>query len=286
MQAEITVEVPCSGHQNSVMRMKSCFSYLLVSALWILAPCACAQDPDMVLMDQLRVAMDNNPRYRADRERNDERHPICPQDLNALIKSAEGHARSWTVVGRCSLKRNDLGTAENAFRKASAIEPSSEAFSLLGLALIEESKLDDVPRVLRQGARLNPGDDQLFRAWGSYFRAKGDLGRAARYYKKAIDVLYPGGLGLFETDDDMATLGDIYREMGDHQDAIDAYKEACFGDICPDSHTILNYGRELILVGRADAAKTLVSWVPSGQEQAAKQLRAELNDRRRPTNGQ
>ena len=240
----------------------------------------------MVLMDQLRVAMDNSPRYRADRQRNDERHPICPQDLNALIKSAEGNARSWAVVGRCSLKRNDFGTAEIAFRRASAVEPSSETYSLLGLALIEESKLDDVPGVLRQGARLNAADDQLFRAWGSYYRAKGDFERAARYYKKAIDVLYPGGLGLFEMDDDMATLGDIYREMGDHQDAIDAYNEACFGDICPDSHTILNYGRELILVGRTDAAKALIKWVPSGQEQAAKQLRAELSERRRPASGQ
>lgn len=264
------------------MKMKSRFSCLFALALWILTRSVSAQDPDMVLMDQLRTAMDHNPRYSADRQRNDERHPICQQDLNALMKSAEGNARSWTVVGRCSLERRDFGTAEIAFRKAAAIEPSSERYSLLGLALVEESKLDDVPGVLRQGARLNPGDDQLFRAWGSYYRAKGDLERAARYYKKAIDVLYPGGLGLFETDDDMATLGDIYREMGDHQDAIDAYKEACFGDICPNSHTILNYGRELILVGRADDAKALVTWVPSGQEQAAKQLRAELNNKQRP----
>ncbi len=231
----------------------------------------------MALMDQLRAAVENNPRYRADRERNEERHPVCPQDLSALLKTAGSNAETWTIAGRCSLKRHDFGTAESAFRKASAIAPSSETYSLLGLALIEESKLDDVPRVLRQGARLNPQDDQLFRAWGGYYRAKGDLVRAAKYYQKAIDVLYPDGLGLFEMDDDMATLGDIYRAMGDHQDAIDAYKQACFANICPDSHTILNYGRELIALGRKDDVKDLLAWVPSGQEQAARQLRAEMN---------
>jgi tetratricopeptide (TPR) repeat protein len=143
------------------------------------------------------------------------------------------------------------------------------------MALVRESKLDLVPGVLRQAARMNPDEDQLFRAWGAYYRARGDLERAAKYYRKAIEILYPDGVEFLEFDDDSVTLGDLYREIGDHKDAVDAYEQACFAYVCPDEKTTLNYGRELLALGRKDELKELIMMARPDRQHVADELQAE-----------
>jgi tetratricopeptide (TPR) repeat protein len=246
----------------------------LAIALVMLARTVSAQD-DSTMIRLIRQTIDNNPRLPADRERNVDRHPICPPDLSraATISGADAHV--WMVIGRCALKQQDKKTAEDAFRKVVAIAPSAESYSLLAIVLVNESRLDDVPQLLREGAQLDPAEDQLFRAWGAYYRARGDLRSAADSYHRAIAILYPDGLGLFEYDDDSATLGDIYRELGDHQTAVRAYQDACFVYICTAEPTTLNYGRELRALGRDDELKLLIASISRGQEHAADQLRME-----------
>lgn len=248
--------------------------HALAFALVMLARTVWAQD-DWSMMRLIRQTIDNSPRLRADRERNLERHPICPPDLSAAATIAGADAHAWMIVGRCALKQQDKKTAENAFRRVVAIAPSAESYSLLAIALVNESKLDDVPQLLRVGAQLDPAEDQLFRAWGAYYRARGDLSSAADSYHRAIAILYPDGLGLFEYDDDSATLGDIYRELGDHRNAVRAYQDACFVYICTAEPTTLNYGRELLALGHDDELKLLIANIPRGQEHAADQLRVE-----------
>jgi uncharacterized protein HemY len=117
----------------------------------MLARTVWAQD-DSSMMRLIRQTIDNSPRLRADRERNLDRHPICPPDLSrmASIAGADGHA--WMIIGRCALKQQDKKTAEDALRRVVAIAPSAESYSLLAVALVNDSKLDDVPQLLREGA--------------------------------------------------------------------------------------------------------------------------------------
>src|SRR5215471_473228 len=210
--------------------------HALAFALVMATRTAWAQD-DLTMMRLIRQTIDNNPRLRADRERNLERHPICPPDLSRAASIAGADAHAWMIIGRCALKQQDKKTAEDAFRRVVAIAPSAESYGLLASALVNESRLDDVPQLLREGAQLDPAEDQLFRAWGAYYRARGDLRSAADSYQRAIAILYPDGLGLFEYDDDSATLGDIYHLLGDHQNAVRAYQDACFVYICPAEPT-------------------------------------------------
>jgi tetratricopeptide (TPR) repeat protein len=243
-------------------------------AFVMLARMGFAQD-DLTMMRLIQQMFDNSPRLRADRERNLERRPVCGENLGAAVNSAGTDAHAWTTIGRCALKQQDPKMAEAAFRKVLTLEPSAEAYSLLAMALVNQSKLEEVPELLRRGAELDDNEDQLFRAWGAYYRARGDLQRAADSYSRAIAILYPGGLGLFEHDDDCATLGDIYHELGDHQNAARGYQDACLVYLCPNERTTLNYGRDLLALRRGDDLKLLIDSVPSAQRRGVDQLRAE-----------
>lgn len=243
-------------------------------AVFMLGPIAFAQD-DASMMRLIRQMVDNSPRLRADRERNLERRPVCPENLTVALNSAGTDAHAWTTIGRCALKQQDPKLAETAFRKVVTLVPSAEAYSLLAMALVNQSKLEELPELLRQGAQLDDTEDQIYRAWGAYYRARGDLQRAADSYSKALAILYPGGLGLFEYDDDYATLGDIYHQLGDHQSAARAYQYACLANLCPNERTTLNYGRELLALKRTDDVKLLIESVSAEQQRAADQLRLE-----------
>jgi tetratricopeptide (TPR) repeat protein len=243
-------------------------------AFVMLARMGFAQD-DLTMMRLIQHMFENSPRLRADRERNLERRPVCDENLGAAVNSAGTDAHAWMTIGRCALKQQNQKMADTAFRKVVALAPSAEAYALLAMALVNQSKLEEAPEVLRRGAELDDNEDQLFRTWGAYYRARGDLQRAADSYSRAIAILYPGGLGLFEYDDDYTTLGDIYHELGDHQNAARAYEDACLAYLCPNEQTTLNYGRELLALKRADDLKLLIDSVPTAQQHAADQLREE-----------
>ena len=247
-----------------------CFAFAFI----IIARMAWAQD-DLTMMRLIQQTFENSPRLRADRERNLDRRPVCPENLSVPVNSAGTDMHAWTTIGRCAIKQQVPKLAETAFRKVVTMAPSADAYSLLAMALVNQSKLEEVPELLRQGAQLDDTEDELYRAWGAYYRARGDLQRAGESYSKALAILYPGGLGLFEYDDDYATLGDIYHQLGDHQSAARAYEYACLASLCPNEQTTLNYGRELLALKRTDDLKLLIESVPAEQQRAADQLRLE-----------
>jgi uncharacterized protein HemY len=112
-------------------RLCHALAFALVMLPWVVS----AQD-DSTMMRLIRQTIDNSPRLRADRERNFERHPICPPDLSGAANIAGADAHAWMVVGRCALKQQDKKTAEDAFRRVLAIAPSAESYSLLAIALV------------------------------------------------------------------------------------------------------------------------------------------------------
>jgi tetratricopeptide (TPR) repeat protein len=228
---------------------------------------------DLGLMRMMHEAFENNPELRAIRDRNKERYPVCPPMLESAEKTAGKDAHAWRVVGRCALKQNRPSIAETSFRNAAELEPTAEAYSLLGLTLVREKKLADVVPVLRKAAVLDRREDQLYRAWGAYYLQQDDLKRAAFYYNKALEILYPEGPGLGEADEDYATLARIYARMSDHQSAIAAYQEACFAYLCFDDQTTIGFGVELIAAGRKEELQMLIDSAMMGQQAVAARLR-------------
>lgn len=209
----------------------------------------------------MRDAAQNNPVLRAEIERNAEREPVCPSDhLNdpdPVTPPAKRSAADWRRAGRCALRDSQSAKAVEAFQHATALDPSAETYSLLGLALVRAGRLSEVTPVLRQAAHADPHEDQLYRAWGAYYLAQGDLDRAASYYEKAIAMLYPEGLGLGQVDHDYSTLAAIYARQGRHRAAAEAYEEDCFAMIC-SADTAYRFGVELAAIGEGDKLNMLI----------------------------
>ena len=119
---------------------------------------------------------------------------------------------------------------------------------------------DDCPRSRRCCGKqriADPQEDQLYRAWGAYYLAQGELDRAASYYEKAIDMLHPEGLGLGQTDPDYSTLATIYAKQGNHRAAAKAYEEDCFAMVCA-ADTAYRFGVELAAIGDRDKLNMLI----------------------------
>ena len=209
----------------------------------------------------MRDAAQNNPEIRAEMERNAEREPVCPSDHpnypESAIPLAKRTAADWRKAGRCALRDSQAQKAVDTFQHATILEPSAEAYSLLGLALVRAGRLSEVTPVLRQAAHADPHEDQLYRAWGAYYLAQGDLDRAASYYEKAIAMLYPEGLGLGQVDHDYSTLAAIYAKQGKHRAAAEAYEEDCFVMVC-SADTAYHFGIELAAIGDHDKLKMLI----------------------------
>lgn len=212
-------------------------------------------------MDAMRDAAQHNPAIQAEIARNAEREPVCPSDHpnnpDPVIPVAKRTAADWQRVGRCALRESKPQTAVDAFQQATSLAPSAEAYSLLGLALVRAGRLSEVTPVLRQAAHADPQEDQLYRAWGAYYLAQGDLDRAASYYEKAIAMLHPEGLGLGQVDHDYSTLAAIYAKQGKHRAAAEAYEEDCFAMICP-ADTAYRFGVELAAVKDRDKLNMLI----------------------------
>jgi uncharacterized protein HemY len=79
----------------------------------------------------------------------------CAVRIWAAVNSAGTDAHAWMAIGRCALKQQDQKMAETAFRKVLSLEPSAEPYSLLAMALVNQSKLEEVPGLLRRGAELD-----------------------------------------------------------------------------------------------------------------------------------
>ena len=235
------------------------------------------QDVDWQLMDAMRDAAQHNPENQAEIARNAERQPVCPSDHpndpEPVIPPAKKTAVDWRRLGRCALREAQPQSAVEAFQHATTMEPSAEAYSLLGLALVRAGRLTEVPPVLRNAAHADPQEDQLYRAWGAYYLVRGQLDRAASYYEKAIEVLHPEGLGFGQIDHDYSTLAAIYAKQGDHRAAAKAYREDCFGMVCPGD-IAYRFGVELAAIGDRDKLNMLIESAANKNE--ADRLRALL----------
>lgn len=234
-----------------------------------------AQDLDWQLMERMLDAAQHNPALQAEIARNVEREPVCPSshpnDPEPKISPEKETAKDWRRAGRCALQDAQAQAAVEAFQHAIAKDPSAEAYSLLGIALVRAGRLSEVTPVLRKAAHADPQEDQLYRAWGAYYLAQGDLDRAASYYEKAIDMLYPKGLGLGQSDHDYSTLAAIYAKQGNHQAAAKAYEEDCFAMVC-SVETAYRFGVELAVIGDRDKLNMLIESAASKNE--ADRLRA------------
>jgi tetratricopeptide (TPR) repeat protein len=226
-------------------------------------------------MEAMRDAAQHNPAIQAEIARNAEREPVCPSghsnDPEPVIPPAKKTAKDWRRVGRCALRDAQPQAAVEAFQHATAIEPSAEAYSLLGLALVRAGCLSEVTPVLRKAAHADPQEDQLYRAWGAYYLAQGELDRAASYYEKAIDMLHPEGLGFGQVDHDYSTLAAIYAKQGNHRAAAKAYEEDCFAMVC-SADTSYRFGVELTAIGDHEKLNMLIESATDKDE--ADRLRA------------
>ena len=236
---------------------------LLATGLYVLGCLALARAQDG-LLQAMRDAVESNPVLKAEMKRDAEREPVCPadhpNDPDPVTDPAQRDAREWRRIGRCALRASQPQQALDAFQHAATLDSSAESYSLWGLALVRMDRLAEVPPMLRKAAHADPQEDQLFRAWGAYYLAQGDLDRAASYYEEALTRAHPRGAG-FSADRDYFTLGSIYARQEKHREAVEAYEQYCLAMICSTPDQAYELGVELMAVGERDKFNMLIEFL-------------------------
>lgn len=132
----------------------------------------------------------------------------------------EGEARPYLEAGEEHLRLEEWPQAEDAFRKAVALDADSAiARSKLGVALARQRRLDEGIEALRQAIQLNPRYAAAYSNLGNVYREQGRMDEALRAYQQAI-----------EADPDYwvahQNLGTLYKEKGRFTEAVGEFRKA------------------------------------------------------------
>lgn len=123
-----------------------------------------------------------------------DRYYLVPQDSPAQKKFRNGVE---------ALIRNDLKTAESAFREAARLDPRLAA-PLLGLAdvAVKQRNFQEAEKWLKQASSIEPNSDQVQVGWARYYRIQNNPGAAEKALRKALELKQSAPAYL--------ELGDLY----------------------------------------------------------------------------
>jgi tetratricopeptide (TPR) repeat protein len=150
--------------------------------------------------------------------------------------------RRALLDARQSLERGDDIGAQAQLDRLLATRPGfADVHYLAGLLHERRNDHAAAAQSLRQALRINPSYTEALLALASVYEQQGDFDRSREMAARAsrvgrrgdgpLDATTRGKLANLQ-----AGLGDVYREVGELRDAIDAYRKAL--DRCPDFHDI------------------------------------------------
>jgi len=140
---------------------------------------------------------------------------------NRLLRTNEGNARLYYDLGNLYLKTDDRFSALNAFKLALEIEENNPFFmNSYAYVLIQLKHYDEALIYYKKAIKINPDNKWtsiVCQAQGAiYHQIKGNYEAALTSYEMAT-VLDP------ENHDSYYSMGEIYQDMGEYEDAIENY---------------------------------------------------------------
>jgi len=152
--------------------------------------------------------------------------------------------RSAYEVGRMSYERGDLDGALTQFSRLLETRRSfADVHYMMGTLLERKDDLELAAQSLREALRLNPSYAEAMLALASIYERLGNFDRSREIAERAratarpttgvIDATTRGKLANLH-----AQIGDAYREAGDLNESVEAYRKAL--DRCPTFHDIRN----------------------------------------------
>jgi len=92
------------------------------------------------------------------------------------------------LAGLCHGDRERFDLAEQAYRRALALERVSGTLLFLGQALDRQDREDEALACLREALEVDPNDDEVLYNMGRCLRTTGDLEAAAAHLRRAIGI--------------------------------------------------------------------------------------------------
>jgi len=133
-----------------------------------------------------------------------------------LFRKAERCApRHALIQGYIGIVQQDLGRpklAVRAFRKSIDIEPSPEAYTLLGLSLERLGRPAEKKKCCRAALRLDPDYEEAHYNLAVSYKSEGQLVKAERHFRRAIEIDSKYAMAYAE-------LGNLLRKKGEYREA-------------------------------------------------------------------
>lgn len=153
--------------------------------------------------------------------------------LQKAIELGENTSRAYGMLGYCHLLKKNAVAAENAYRQAYLLDPSSRDWKLgLTQSLLAQDKFPEAASLLGTMIAENPNDRQLWLQQTSAYLAMDRKIDAAIN----LEVLQLKGIA---DENNLNLLGNLYMEQGEAQLALYAYLAAI------DKSSTFNLGRAL-----------------------------------------
>jgi tetratricopeptide (TPR) repeat protein len=107
--------------------------------------------------------------------------------LAKVVKLDSGDAGAWRSLGDTMMNRHDYRQAQQAYQKASALEPEDAAlFNLTGYAAGQAGDLDAAMSALRRYAALRPNEPNPLDSMGDVQLSAGRFGDAENFYLQSV----------------------------------------------------------------------------------------------------
>lgn len=181
----------------------------------------------------------------------DEAQPM----LQKAIELGENSSRVYGLLGYCHLLKKNALAAENAYRQAYLLDPSSRDWKMgLAQALNAQERFEESSTLLNSMIEENPNDKQLWLQQTNAFIALDRKKEAA----VNLEILRIKGLA---DESNLNLLGNLYMEQNESQLALYSYSEAIDKAKVFDLTRALKSARILSDYGFPDRAEELLAKV-------------------------
>ncbi|MCZ4094532.1 FecR domain-containing protein [Ensifer psoraleae] len=165
-------------------------------------------------------------------------------DLERALEIAPGYARIWNSLGLIQGSRGDNRAAENAFKKAIALDPVDPLYHAnLAIQYLDENRMEEGKREIDAALAADPSFDLTLIARGRYHLQNGDL-------DKAVNDLLAGATANPSYSNAQLLLAAAHYEKGDRIPAAQALDNA---DRLDPNDPVVSQVRTIIAIDEYDA---------------------------------
>jgi Flp pilus assembly protein TadD len=194
--------------------------------------------------------------------------------LERSLAQAPDNPRILVLVGQIHLEKKRLDAAEECFRKAATLNPTS-VYALLGLGAVADTRArsPEAEEFYRQALRLDGSSAEAANGLGLSLAKQGQMEEARKYFEQAI-------ASRRDYTDAINNLGVLYTNQGKMNDAVEAFTYGI--RVSPDEDILyLNLGRTFIKMGRVERARAVMQQLLDRKpdDEMARRALQELNGR-------